>query len=307
MRRLVEGRPTLRGFASNTCSLRCLLVTLRSPALLDRKSRRPTRRPTSWDKIPILSWLNPSKSQMTRSESCPTREILGRHSPKSGYQPQCLHRAIPPPLTASLAMRDRYPPNGSVMLWFAWRHVGCNSPGQSGSGADRHDGNDRDDGTGSIVTIAGVGRGSRRLGSQYRPGEPAGSHRRPGRRCSFRWWYWSPCCPGWFAAQLLGPDASRAVLGTACPGGAGRPGHRPGSRRRRRSSRPESRRRFEPLSFQPPLYAWLAALGMRLSADFDPLASVLPSYVAGVACGRSWSTCTVDSGGGAAWGWSRRC
>ena len=36
------------------------------------------------------------------------------------------------------------------------------------------------------------------------------------------------------------------------------------------------------LSFQPPLYAWLAALGMRLSADLDPLATVLPSYVAGV-------------------------
>ena len=36
------------------------------------------------------------------------------------------------------------------------------------------------------------------------------------------------------------------------------------------------------LSFQPPLYAWLAALGMRLTADLDPLASVLPSYVAGV-------------------------
>ena len=36
------------------------------------------------------------------------------------------------------------------------------------------------------------------------------------------------------------------------------------------------------LSFQPPLYAWLAALGMRLTTDLDPLASVLPSYVAGV-------------------------
>jgi Dolichyl-phosphate-mannose-protein mannosyltransferase len=36
------------------------------------------------------------------------------------------------------------------------------------------------------------------------------------------------------------------------------------------------------LSFQPPLYAWLAALGMKLTADLDPLASVLPSYLAGV-------------------------
>ena len=39
---------------------------------------------------------------------------------------------------------------------------------------------------------------------------------------------------------------------------------------------------FRALSFQPPLYAWLAALGMRLTADLDPLASVLPSYVAGI-------------------------
>jgi hypothetical protein len=40
---------------------------------------------------------------------------------------------------------------------------------------------------------------------------------------------------------------------------------------------------FRTMAFQPPLYAWLAALGMRLSADYDPLASVLPSYMAGVA------------------------
>jgi hypothetical protein len=37
------------------------------------------------------------------------------------------------------------------------------------------------------------------------------------------------------------------------------------------------------ICFQPPLYAWLAALGMWLSADLDPLSSVLPSYVAGAA------------------------
>jgi len=36
------------------------------------------------------------------------------------------------------------------------------------------------------------------------------------------------------------------------------------------------------VSFQPPLYAWMAALGMTLSTDHDPLACVLPSYVAGV-------------------------
>jgi 4-amino-4-deoxy-L-arabinose transferase-like glycosyltransferase len=39
---------------------------------------------------------------------------------------------------------------------------------------------------------------------------------------------------------------------------------------------------FQAVAFQPPLYAWLAAFGMWLSGDFDPLASVLPSYVAGV-------------------------
>ncbi len=49
------------------------------------------------------------------------------------------------------------------------------------------------------------------------------------------------------------------------------------------------------LSFQPPLYAWLGAFGMALTADLDPLASVLPSYVAGVLLvvlvylhGRAW-------------------
>ena len=35
------------------------------------------------------------------------------------------------------------------------------------------------------------------------------------------------------------------------------------------------------VSFQPPLYAWLEALGFWLTTDCDPLASVLPSYVAG--------------------------
>ena len=38
---------------------------------------------------------------------------------------------------------------------------------------------------------------------------------------------------------------------------------------------------FRMVSFQPPLYAWLEAIGFWLSADCDPLASVLPSYVAG--------------------------
>lgn len=38
---------------------------------------------------------------------------------------------------------------------------------------------------------------------------------------------------------------------------------------------------FRAVAFQPPLYAWLEALGLWLSTDRDPLASVLPSYVAG--------------------------
>ena len=38
---------------------------------------------------------------------------------------------------------------------------------------------------------------------------------------------------------------------------------------------------FRAVAFQPPLYAWLAALGLWLSTDRDPLASVLPSYIAG--------------------------
>jgi 4-amino-4-deoxy-L-arabinose transferase-like glycosyltransferase len=38
---------------------------------------------------------------------------------------------------------------------------------------------------------------------------------------------------------------------------------------------------FRAVAFQPPLYAWLEALALWLSTDRDPLASVLPSYVAG--------------------------
>lgn len=38
---------------------------------------------------------------------------------------------------------------------------------------------------------------------------------------------------------------------------------------------------YRVVSFQPPLYAWLEALGFWLTTDCDPLASVLPSFVAG--------------------------
>ena len=38
---------------------------------------------------------------------------------------------------------------------------------------------------------------------------------------------------------------------------------------------------FRMLAKQPPLYAWLEAAALALSADNDPLASVLPSYIAG--------------------------
>jgi 4-amino-4-deoxy-L-arabinose transferase-like glycosyltransferase len=40
-------------------------------------------------------------------------------------------------------------------------------------------------------------------------------------------------------------------------------------------------RAFRSLAFQPPLYAWLEAIGLALSTDRDPCATVLPSYVAG--------------------------
>ncbi|APW61486.1 hypothetical protein BSF38_03001 [Paludisphaera borealis] len=39
---------------------------------------------------------------------------------------------------------------------------------------------------------------------------------------------------------------------------------------------------FRSVALQPPLYAWLAAVGLTLSGDCDPLACVLPSYMAGV-------------------------
>ena len=38
---------------------------------------------------------------------------------------------------------------------------------------------------------------------------------------------------------------------------------------------------FRAVAYQPPLYAWLEALGFWLSAERDPLASILPSYIAG--------------------------
>src|SRR5580704_1989319 len=38
---------------------------------------------------------------------------------------------------------------------------------------------------------------------------------------------------------------------------------------------------YKAVAFQPPLYAWLESLGFWLSADRNPMASVLPSYVAG--------------------------
>lgn len=39
---------------------------------------------------------------------------------------------------------------------------------------------------------------------------------------------------------------------------------------------------FRAVTLQPPLYAWLEALGLALSPHHNPLATVLPSYVAGV-------------------------
>src|SRR5262245_12649835 len=39
---------------------------------------------------------------------------------------------------------------------------------------------------------------------------------------------------------------------------------------------------FRKAALQPPLYAWLGAVGLALSNDRDPMATVLPSYVAGV-------------------------
>lgn len=38
---------------------------------------------------------------------------------------------------------------------------------------------------------------------------------------------------------------------------------------------------YRRVALQPPLYAWLEAVGLRLSPDRDPLATVLPSYAAG--------------------------
>ncbi len=40
---------------------------------------------------------------------------------------------------------------------------------------------------------------------------------------------------------------------------------------------------YRSVALQPPLYPWLAAAGLTLSGDCDPLACVLPSYIAGAA------------------------
>src|SRR5207302_1800291 len=40
-------------------------------------------------------------------------------------------------------------------------------------------------------------------------------------------------------------------------------------------------RAFRTVAFQPPLYAWLEAIGLALSTDRDPCATVLPSSAAG--------------------------
>ncbi len=40
---------------------------------------------------------------------------------------------------------------------------------------------------------------------------------------------------------------------------------------------------YRSVALQPPLYPWLAAVGLKLSGDCDPLACVLPSYIAGAA------------------------
>jgi 4-amino-4-deoxy-L-arabinose transferase-like glycosyltransferase len=41
-------------------------------------------------------------------------------------------------------------------------------------------------------------------------------------------------------------------------------------------------RAFRAVALQPPLYAWLEAVGLALSPEHDPRATVLPSYVAGI-------------------------
>ncbi len=40
-------------------------------------------------------------------------------------------------------------------------------------------------------------------------------------------------------------------------------------------------RAFKAVALQPPLYAWLEALGLAIGSDHNPLSTVLPSYIAG--------------------------
>ena len=58
---------------------------------------------------------------------------------------------------------------------------------------------------------------------------------------------------------------------------------------------------YRAVAFQPPLYAWLEAALFWLGGDRDPMASVLPSYVAGRSPS-SWSISMPGSGAGPASG-----
>ena len=112
-------------------------------------------------------------------------------------------------------------------------------------------------------------------------GLPALSKRHLGRRCSFPW----SCCWPFFLAWACsnswdltppGPLWGLRALGVL----DGLVVDQVPATAEIKPARESAALRA--VSFQPPLYAWLAALGMGFSADRNPLASVLPSYVAGV-------------------------
>ena len=63
-------------------------------------------------------------------------------------------------------------------------------------------------------------------------------------------------------------------------------------------------RAFRTVAFQPPLYAWLEALGLALSGDRDPPPPCCPATWRG-RWWSSWSTSTGGSGGERGWGCSR--
>ncbi len=83
---------------------------------------------------------------------------------------------------------------------------------------------------------------------------------------ALNWWDLTPPGPWWGLRALTVLDG---MLGDQVPAASGLPA--------------VEAKAFLDVAYQPPLYAWLAAIGLAMTPDRAPWASVLPSYIAGAA------------------------